>query len=221
MKTLIGLNFTLIFLCFYFTVPAQAIMHDRDGNTYKTFVIHNKVWMAGNLNVAHYRNGDAIPEAKTGPDWDRYGENKTGCWCYYEFDGSNGKKYGKLYNWFAVTDPRGLAPTGWHVPKDEEWLVFTDYKGNYVDNGRRMKTQEDWGMDKFCWGTNETGFSGLPGGTRSAGAFLGLGTVGNWWCSTEAELNFARIRSLSSDLDELRMNSAMKQGGNSVRCVKD
>ena len=198
-------------------------MRDRDGNNYNTFTIAGKVWMAGNLNVSHYRNGDAVPEAKSAAEWDRYGESKTGCWCYYEFNASNGRMYGKLYNWYAVNDSRGLAPKGWHVPTDMEWLVFTNFKGNGQRPGLLMKSVSGWGIENYenCSGTNETGFNGRPGGSREVGFFDGLGMFGHWWCSTESEESFARRRSLACTSEDLWLHTCLKQCGNSVRCVKD
>ena len=197
-------------------------MRDREGNNYKTLVISNKVWMAENLNVSHYRNGETIPEASTAGEWDRYGESKTGCWCYYNFNPENGRKYGRLYNWYAVNDPRGLSPYGWHIPKDVEWLVFTSIPGKSAKAGVAMKSADKWGDDEnHCSGTNETGFDGLPGGSREVDSFIGIGKIGQWWCSTESEVGFARIRSLACDSDDLWLHTCLKQCGNSVRCVRD
>lgn len=197
-------------------------MRDREGNNYKTLVIANKVWTAENLNVAHYRNGDVIPEAKTAADWDRYNENRTGCWCYYDFSAINGHKYGKLYNWYAVHDPRGLAPKGWHIPSDVEWLVFTNIPKDGGRPGLAMKSRQGWGNESDeCNGNNDTGFSGLPGGSREVGSFEGIRMIGHWWCSTESEVNFARIRSLACNSEDLWLHTSLKQCGNSVRCVQD
>ena len=205
-----------------YPVRAQGMMRDREGNNYRTLVISNKVWMAENLNVSHYRNGDAIPEARTAAEWDRYCENKTGCWCYYDFSAANGRKYGKLYNWFAVNDPRNLAPKGWHIPRDVEWLVFTNIPKEGDRPGRGMKSTSGWGTGKLdCSGTNDTGFDGLPGGSREVDSFSGIRVIGHWWCSTESEVNFARIRSLACTSDDLWLQTCLKQCGNSVRCVQD
>ncbi len=201
---------------------AQGMMRDKEGNNYKTLVLSNKIWTAENLNVSHYRNGDAIPEAKTVAEWDRYGESKTGCWCYYGFNAANGFKYGRLYNWFAVNDSRGLAPSGWHIPRDVEWLIFTKIPGRGDKPGKGMKSVSRWGDEKEnCSGTNETGFNGLPGGCMGADGFRGIGVIGSWWCSTESEVSFARIRSLACNSDDLWLHATLKQCGNSVRCVKD
>jgi uncharacterized protein (TIGR02145 family) len=87
----------------------------------QTITIGTQVWMTENLNVEKFRNGDPIPEAKTEGEWKAYGEAGEAAWCNYDNDPKNGEKYSKLYNWYAVSDPRGLAPQGWHIPSDEEW----------------------------------------------------------------------------------------------------
>jgi hypothetical protein len=93
---------------------------------YESVRIGDQLWMTRNLDVDRFRNGDLIPHVKSDEEWIKAGENGQPAWCYYDNDPKNGKKYGKLYNWFAVNDPRGLAPKSWHVPTDEEW---TEYSG--------------------------------------------------------------------------------------------
>jgi len=99
----------------------------RDGRVYKTVRIGEQVWMAENLNVSKFRNGDLIPEAKTKEEWKAAGENKQPAWCYYDNDKKNGEKYGKLYNWYAINDRRGVIPEGWHLPSDEEISTLKYY----------------------------------------------------------------------------------------------
>ena len=139
----------------------------------KEVKIGQQVWMAQNLNVDKFRNGDIIPEAKTAAEWEKAGENKQAAWCYYNNDPSNGITYGKLYNWYAVNDPRGLAPKGWHIPSDKEWTDLTDYLGGKEQAGAKMKSKEGWIENGN--GTNESGFNGLPGGYRR---FNGIGAGG-------------------------------------------
>jgi uncharacterized protein (TIGR02145 family) len=120
---------------------------------YKSVKIGTQTWMTENLNVERFRNGDLIPQAKTDEEWKAAGENKQPAWCYYNNDPANGAKYGKLYNWFAVNDSRGLAPTGYHIPTDEEWSTLTNYLGE--DPGIKMKSKSGWnsyttGGSKAC-----------------------------------------------------------------------
>ena len=88
--------------------------------------ICNQYWMPKNLDVDHYRNGDPIPQVTDPEVW---GTLTTGAWCYYNNDPANGAVYGKLYNWYAVNDPRGLAPAGWHIPTEAEMIVMSDCLG--------------------------------------------------------------------------------------------
>ena len=108
----------------------------------KEVIIGNQVWMTKNLDVSTFRNGDPIPEAKTDEEWEKAGENKKPAWCYWDNDPANGAKYGKLYNWHAVNDPRGLAPDGYHIPTDAEWKILTKYLGEKA--GTKMKSTSGW-----------------------------------------------------------------------------
>jgi uncharacterized protein (TIGR02145 family) len=98
--------------------------------------------MTENLNVSTFRNGDPIPEAKTKEEWESAVNNHQPAWCYYDNDPKNGAKYGKLYNWYAVSDPRVLAPNGWHIPIDAEWSILENYLGE--DAGKKMKNASGW-----------------------------------------------------------------------------
>jgi uncharacterized protein (TIGR02145 family) len=105
----------------------------------QTVTIGTQVWTTKNLDVSTFRNGDVIPQATTDEAWEAAGENKQPAWCYYDNDTANASKYGKLYNWYAVNDPRGLAPAGYHIPTDAEWTVLTDYMGGEGIAGKKMK----------------------------------------------------------------------------------
>ena len=128
---------------------------------YKTVQIGTQVWMTKNLDVSTFRNGDPIPEAKTDEEWEKAGENKQPAWCYYNNDPGNGEKYGKLYNWYAVNDSRGLAPVGYHIPSDAEWTILTDFLGGEDAAGNKMKSMpiyetkiryvEEGGYDETKW----------------------------------------------------------------------
>ena len=106
---------------------------------FKSVKIGNQEWMSDNLNVDHFRNGDIIPEVKSKDDWKEAGKNGQPAWCYYENDPKNGEKYGKFYNWYAVNDPRGLAPEGWHVPSDGEWTEMI----NFLDADNNPEPQNE------------------------------------------------------------------------------
>jgi uncharacterized protein (TIGR02145 family) len=121
---------------------------------YKTVTIGTQVWMKENLNVSSFRNGDPIPEAKTAKEWQAAGEAKQPVWCYYDNDPKNGVKYGKLYNWYAVNDSRGLAPSGYHVPTDLEWTVLADFLGGESVAGGKLKSANGW--DNYITGGSKT-----------------------------------------------------------------
>ena len=108
----------------------------------QTVTIGTQVWMTKNLNVDKFRNGDPIPQAKTDEEWENAGKNKQPAWCYYDKDPANGAKYGKLYNWYAVNDSRGLSPVGFHIPTDAEWTKLVNFLGS--DAGTKMKSKSGW-----------------------------------------------------------------------------
>jgi uncharacterized protein (TIGR02145 family) len=188
---------------------------------YATVNIGYQVWMVENLNTARFLNGDPIIEAKTDWEWENAGNNGQPAWCYYENKPGNGVKYGKLYNWYAVNDPRGLAPAGFHVPSDEEWTTLTDYLG-YVNAGKKMKTSTGWkyGVN----GNNSSGFTGLPGGYRSDdGTFFHIGGYGHWWSSSESGYGTGSAwdRTLNYDSETSYQHNSEKHKGFSVRCLRD
>ena len=118
-------------------VPVIPVVDNK--GPIKGVAIGSQVWMSTNLNVSTYRNGDVIPQVQDKDTWDKL---TTGAWCYYENNAANGTKYGKLYNWYAVNDARGLAPAGWHIPTDQEWTVLENSLGD--DAGKKMKSTSGW-----------------------------------------------------------------------------
>ena len=192
--------------------------------------IGNQIWMTENLNVDRFRNGDIIPEAKTAEEWRTADNAKRAAWCYYDNDPANGKKYGKLYNWYAVNDKRGLVPAGWHVPDDKEWLLI-DIIILGEEAGIKMKSSTGWNQNGN--GTNSSGFSGLPGGSRVCnGDFVGWFYEGNWWSASESDNTYpwkwtdgderwVWIWSLSASVSKLERYNYVKGSGLSIRCVKD
>ncbi len=217
-------NLAFFFFCFsvgiVFSQEKGTFTDTRDGKVYKTVVIGTQTWMAENLNVSTFRNGDTIPEVKNDEEWLKAGENKQPAWCYNINDKSKGMIYGKLYNWYAVNDLRGLAPEGWNVPTDEEWTLLTDYLGGEEVAGTKMKSSNGWIENRNV--TNESGFSGLPGGSRDPdGAFFGVGYGGSWWSSTEIGTFNARSLDLGYDDGNVYRSFGTKHYGFSVRCLKD
>jgi len=210
---------SLIFIAAVMT----TIMMTSYGCSSKKVNIGKQVWMVKNLNVDKFRNGDPIPNAKTDEEWRKAGDEGKPAWCYYENDPNNGAKYGKLYNWYAVNDPRGLAPKGWHVPSDEEWTELTDTLGGpefIIFIGYSMKSTSGWSINEFS--TNSSGFSGLPGGYRNNnGDFTAIGEHGHWWSSTEYPTDYAYFRTLICFTGSVGRMGSSKKFGFSVRCLSD
>jgi len=178
--------------------------------------IGNQVWMVKNLDVDHYRNGDSIPQVTDEAIWDKI---ETGAWCFYSNDSDNGSVYGKLYNWYAVNDPRGLAPIGWHVPSDAEWDSLSTFLGGDLVAGGKMKETgtSHWQLPN-TGATNESGFSALPGGYRSGRMFFNIGSSGYWWSST---LSYTLTRHLYYYNTEINKLGFTMSFGLSVRLLRD
>lgn len=222
------LMLSLVLFCVTFS-HAQTYTNGKGltykGRSYATVVMGNgQEWMAENLSVFYFRNGDSIPVVKTEEAWKKAGKNGEPACCYYENNAEYGKTYGLLYNWYAVNDPRGLAPDGWHVPTNAEWTVLTNYLGAAETAGGKMKsTGTQYWQSPNTDATNESGFLGLPGGYRNDddGTFYGIGRNGCWWSSTEYGTSDAWNRPLN-DYDGVAASYVnTKTYGFSVRCLRD
>ncbi len=185
---------------------------------WQPLTIGSQVWMLKNLNVDHYRNGESIPEVQDTTSWSNL---TTGAWCFYNNDSAMEDIYGKLYNWGAVKDPRGLAPSGWQVPSDAEWATLTTYLGGESIAGEKLKETgtSHWIRDN-TGATNSSGFSALPGALRNyIGAYNYIEFNGYWWSSTEYNTSKAWYRSLSWYDAFIYRSYFNKVYGFSVRCV--
>jgi uncharacterized protein (TIGR02145 family) len=180
----------------------------------------NQIWAEKNLDISIFRNGDIIPQAITADEWEEAGVKCKPAWSYYDNDPLNDAKYGKLYNWYAVIDPRGLAPSGWHIPTDNEWTRYINSIGGKEVAGKKMKCSHGW--NDRCHGDNSSGFSGMPGGFRAYnGKFLNLGDFGYWWSSTEYNSFSSWYRILYCSYDFIYRDFYFKGYGMSVRCLMD
>lgn len=195
----------------------QTEKNETVSNTVK---IGNQEWMAENLNVDTYRNGDPIPHVQDAGKWSSL---TSGAWCYYENNSGNGITYGKLYNWYAVTDSRGLAPKGWHVPSDNEFATIVDFHDGIDKAGKKMKSTSGW--FKNGNGTNVANFNALPSGARNSnGEFANILKYCYFWTSSEGKRgNDSYYRSLGYDLSGISIYHTRgdKKNGMSVRCIKD
>ena len=197
---------------------------DAEGNTYKTVTIGTQTWMAENLKVSKYSDGTTIPNITDNTQWQN---NTTGAWSYYNNDAANNAKYGKLYNWYAVSKisngNKNVCPTGWHVPTDAEWTVLIDYLGGEIIAGSKMKEvgTTSWNSPNTD-ATNTSLFSALPGGYRiTNGNYTNVGYLGYWWSSTEGSTGNAWPRNLSYYSGNANRSFKSKSNGLSVRCLRD
>ncbi len=263
-----------------------SVSHKPAANI-KSVQIGTQTWMVENLNVSTFRNGDSIPQAKNQNEWSKAAERMQPVWCYYDNNPKNGEKYGKLYNWYAVNDPRGLAPAGWHVPGDEEWAKLIDFLGGDSDAEEKLKSQKKisveisyhdvGGYDETKWvpcsncsywtekqksnnpctfckntggervktgkyipktkekrevkiydgwedGTNESGFSALPGGyafSHSIGGDADFSGSCYFWSTTIEETYDVWCLKLEHNYDFVQRDKTKKGSGFSVRCVRD
>ena len=181
--------------------------------------IGTQTWALKNLSVTTYRNGDTIPQITDLVQWNNL---TTGAWCYYNNDPSTEATYGRLYNWYAINDSRGIGPVGYHVPSDSEWTVLTNYLGGEPIAGGKMKeTGTTHWLTPNTSATNISGFTALPGGYRWFENDIGIGTEAWFWSSTADSIYEAWTRSLSKDLGSVSRYTALYQIGYSVRLIKD
>jgi len=213
------------------SAPCTVTITDIDGNVYQTIEIGDQWWMMENLKVTHYRNGDPIPNVTEEGPWSGI---TTGAYCDYDNDPANAETYGRLYNWFAVNDSRNIAPEGWHVPSDVEWMQLELYLGmsqaeadatGWRGTGEGGKLKEAGTMHwnpPNTGATNESGFSALPAGSRYAfGFYRNMGSYAAFWCSTEHYTHSAWDRILAWDNSQIGRDSHGGTFGLSVRCVRD
>lgn len=199
----------------------QLITTGVPGTNISSVTICNQTWSSQNLNVSHYRNGDVIPQVTDDNEWSAL---TTGAWCWYNNDSAGyGARYGKLYNFYAVKDSRGLAPEGWHVASDSEWSVLDNCIGGSLISGGALKEAglTHW-RSPNAGATNSSGFSALPGGYRfNDGTFYFNTTHGYFWTATDFNLSNAWFRNVYYFHTELIRNYLTKVNGYSVRIVKD
>ena len=204
----------------------QQIFTTLSAAVLPSVVIGSQVWSSKNLDVATFRNGDSIPQVADSTQW---ASLTTGAWCWYNNDSANGAIYGRLYNWYAVNDPMGLAPQGWHLASDGEWNKLNKFLDNSVDT-----TCQCWSGSTIAgklknpnWGNgnNSSGFNGLPGGLRNIDGIINngnsLGSYSYWWCTNGFDTNGAWMRVLVFDGSGIFRIVDNKKLGLSVRVLKD
>jgi len=205
-----------------------VIVQDFDGNIYSTVKIGDQRWMSENLRTTRYNDGTPLLEEQNNTNWDNL---TTPAYCWYSNDSlTYSNPYGALYNYYAVADTNSLnvCPVGWHVPTDGEWTTLTDFLGGTGVAGGKMKSTGTIQAGPGLWqdpntgATNESGFSGLPGGRRgNNGTFFSIGNVGYWRSSTENEATNAWTWTLFYFNDIVFRQYFNKEYGFSVRCLRD
>ena len=203
--------FAVYWLLLLTSVPALA-------QPFKSVQIGNQVWMVDNISAGTFLNGDPIPQALSAEDWAAAGRKRKSAWCYYDSDSTQGLRFGKLYNWYAVNDPRGICPTGWHMPRIEDWKILIFHLGGDAAAGQKLKAENGWIVPPEV----PSGFSGLPGGSRyNKGRFAGLGEDGNWWSSTYDRKGNRWAQGLILGHGYAYAYYYGKNNGLSVRCLRD
>ena len=170
MKKIYLLLLCSLVLCSQLTGCQQTgEVSDVDGNVYRTVIIGEQEWMAENLKTTTYDNGDPIPNIIESDEWSALA---TGAWCYYDNDEAYDAVYAKLYNWYAVVDPRNLCPADWHVPSDDEWTALTDYLGGESEAGGKMKSNGTREAGTGLWKEPNAGATRSERFYRSSGRLL-------------------------------------------------
>ena len=198
-----------------------------------SITIGTQIWSAKNLEVTQYLNGDPIPQVSNPQEWATL---TTGAWCWYDNDSTtNAPVYGKLYNWYAVNDSRGLAPDGWHLPSENDWnklVLSIDVNADTtcmisctqssIAGGEMKETNLTHWLSPNNGATNSTGFAALPGGGRDTdGTYFYLGNYGNWWSTGTYDASSAFIRTISYSGASFKKEVSYKRLGYSVRVVKN
>ncbi len=216
-----------------FTTADYGAVPDADGNSYRTITIGNQVWMADNLRTTKYSNGDLIPNVSSDSEW---GELSGGAYCWYNNSEVDYKiNYGALYNWFTVSDSRGVCPAGWRIPDDSDWTVLTDYltangygyEGSGDDIAKSLASASGWTVNNYT-GTigniqssnNTSGFEAIPAGVRiKNGTFDVAGFICSLWSATDRLGAYANAISLSGEFNSVSRGYTYKLDGASVRCL--
>lgn len=215
--------FTILIVVIFNHLAIAQAEKDIEGNEFKSVKYGRQEWAVNNLNLSHFSNGDTIPEARTNEEWIKAGAQGKPAWCYFNNDPENGKIYGKLYNWYAINDPRGLAPQDWNIPASTNWMTLVKNLLGVDVAGLKLKSRTGW---KSKNGTDNIGFSALPGGYRDEnGAFKELGTKAQWWANSEPVEPKKSNQIYSFLLNDFTVEASYpkmsKVSGLSVRCMKN
>ena len=200
------------------TTPGTGVTYN--GYNYASVIFGNgQEWITENLKTTTFANGDSIPNVADSLQWVNL---TTSAWVYYNNDNQNENPYGKLYNWFAVEDQRNLCPTGWHVPTDQDFTLLSSYLDIASSGGKMKTTGTQYWQNPNTDASNESGFSGLPGGYRNYfGTFNLLSELGFWWSTSNINTDSAGNYTLNYSNRYFTSVINDKRAGQSVRCLKD
>ena len=216
---------SIICLCLFNMGYSQCgTVTDYDGNVYNTVIIGNQCWMNENLKTAHYDDGTGIAEIEDSATWvNIFNTNSQApAWCYYNANDSNNATYGKLYNWYAATDPSEICPTGWHVPSDSDWAVLVNYLGDSAVAGGHLKSTSGLWMAPNTGADNSSGFTALPAGLRYPnGSFFWINGAVDMWSSTQYNSDSAWYFNLRFNSSGAYRDIPSKDFGMSVRCISN
>jgi uncharacterized protein (TIGR02145 family) len=204
---------------------ATPTVTDIEGNSYNTVVIGTQCWMKENLKVTKYHDGSSIPldssGTSSGYEASTWGfPAGTGARTVYEHNHQYVTNYGMLYNWYAVTNPKGLCPSGWHIPTDAEWTTLVGSLGSNA--GDKMKDTSSLWTNTTTGALNSSGFSALPGGCRLyGGSFINMSYSAYFWSASKHNNNYAWSRNLDYYNGGIHRNNVLKSFGLSVRCLRN
>jgi uncharacterized protein (TIGR02145 family) len=199
-----------------------SVVTDGDGNVYGKVIIGTQVWLTENLKTTKYSNGDIIGTTIPAELEIFYEDTPKYQWSY-EGNEDYVDIYGRLYTWYAVTDPRNICPAGWHVPSDSDWLVLEYYLGGYeIAGGKLKETGTTHWITPNYGATNESGFTALPNGWRNIDLmFVNFAKFGGWWSSTEYTSEYAFCNYVSYKSTIVTEEIDNKKSGIAVRCLMD
>jgi len=209
-----------LILCVIFVISGCSEQGTEVNPIPSEVLIGTRIWQTMNLNVSVFRNGDTIPEAKNNYEWNVYAKNGKACWSNYNYDQNINSSHGKLYNWYAVNDPRGLAPEGYHIASWGEWSDLISISGGELIGASKLRDKNSWGSKTN--GDNSTKFTALPSGfCDELGGATGMGISSWWWSASEDNTFRGCAFSMNNYTEQIYAWRWAKGWGFYVRCVKN
>ena len=205
-------------------IELSTFTDPKSGESSFTIKISGQEWMTENLNVSHFRNGHVIKEAKSEQEWIKAGGAGYPAWCQYANDSAGSNISGKLYNWYACSDQRGICPEGWQVSTSADWEQLITNIGGYKKAGKILKSNKGWASHGK--GNNKSHFAGFPVGKRNGqnGLFSSHDSIASWWTTDvvykDPPLDYGISYFTTMYGPEMIKGEEHKGNGLSVRCVR-